>query len=124
MEGSGTGNQGSGTDIWLIMSDVLNNLAQVLEARKQADVDSSYVASLYARGLDKILKKIGEEATETVMAAKDGDKGQIVYEVADLWFHTLVLLAHEGLGPEDILAELDRRFGVSGHEEKASRGAK
>lgn len=106
------------------MSDVLNNLAQVLEARKHADADSSYVASLYAKGLDRILKKIGEEATETVMAAKEGDKGQIVYEVADLWFHTLVLLAHEGLGPDDILAELDRRFGVSGHEEKASREAK
>jgi phosphoribosyl-ATP pyrophosphohydrolase len=106
------------------MSDVLTQLAEVLEARKGAAPESSYVASLYASGLDKILKKIGEEATETVMAAKDGDKGQIVYEIADLWFHTLVLLAHEGLGPDDILVELDRRFGVSGHEEKASREAR
>ncbi len=103
-------------------SDVLDKLAQVLESRKGAAADSSYVASLYAKGLDAILKKIGEEATETVMAAKDGDKDKIVYEVADLWFHTLVLLAQQGLTPEDVLAELGRRFGVSGIEEKASRG--
>ncbi|HEB96487.1 MAG TPA: phosphoribosyl-ATP diphosphatase [Sedimenticola thiotaurini] len=103
------------------MNDVLERLAQVLEARKQADPDDSYVASLYHKGLDSILKKIGEEATETVMAAKDGEPDRIVYEVADLWFHTLVLLAREGLGPERVLAELERRFGLSGLEEKASR---
>jgi phosphoribosyl-ATP pyrophosphohydrolase len=103
------------------MSDVLLRLAEVLEQRKQADADSSYVAKLYAKGLDAILKKIGEEATETVMAAKDGDKQKIVYETADLWFHSLVLLAQQGLGPEDVLQELDRRFGLSGIAEKASR---
>ncbi|MDT8403679.1 phosphoribosyl-ATP diphosphatase [Sulfuriflexus sp.] len=103
------------------MSDILEQIARTLEARKQADADSSYVASLYARGLDTILKKVGEEATETVIAAKSGDKSQIVYETADLWFHTMVMLANEGLGPKDVLAELQRRFGVSGHEEKASR---
>ncbi|HHI77569.1 MAG TPA: phosphoribosyl-ATP diphosphatase, partial [Gammaproteobacteria bacterium] len=99
------------------MSQVLNQLAEVLEARKDADPDSSYVANLYAKGLDAILKKIGEEATETVMAAKDGDADKIVYETADLWFHSLVLLAHQGLGPQDVLAELQRRFGLSGLEE-------
>jgi phosphoribosyl-ATP pyrophosphohydrolase len=104
------------------MDDVLNRLARVLEERKAADVDASYVAKLYAKGLDAILKKIGEEATETVMAAKDGDPEKIVYETADLWFHSMVLLAHQGLGPEDILRELDRRFGLSGLEEKARRG--
>jgi phosphoribosyl-ATP pyrophosphohydrolase len=100
---------------------VLDRLAAVLEQRKQAEPESSYVASLYSKGLDAILKKIGEEATETVMAAKDGDRGKIVYETADLWFHTLVLLAHQGLTPDDVLTELERRFGLSGHEEKASR---
>lgn len=103
-------------------NDVLAKLADVLEARKSAEADSSYVASLYAKGLDAILKKIGEEATETVMAAKEGDKGKIVYEVADLWFHTLVLLAQQGLSPEDVLSELGRRFGISGIDEKAARG--
>ncbi|NNG13854.1 MAG: phosphoribosyl-ATP diphosphatase [Gammaproteobacteria bacterium] len=103
------------------MSDILEQIAETLEERKQAEADSSYVASLYAKGLDTILKKVGEEATETVIAAKSGDKAQIVYETADLWFHTLVMLANEGLGPKDVLAELQRRFGVSGHEEKASR---
>jgi len=103
------------------MSDILNKLAEILEARKQADPDSSYVASLYSKGLDAILKKIGEEATETVMAAKDGQADKIVYETADLWFHTLVLLASQGLGPDDVLQELDRRFGISGIEEKAGR---
>ena len=104
------------------MSDVLDKLAAVLESRKGADPSSSYVAALYAKGLDAILKKIGEEATETVMAAKGGDRAAIVHEIADLWFHTLVLLAQQGLKPEDILIELERRFGVSGHEEKQSRG--
>lgn len=103
------------------MSDVLNRLARVLEERKSAEADSSYVASLYAKGLDAILKKIGEEATETVMAAKDGAKDKIVYETADLWFHSMVLLAQQGLSPQDVLEELDRRFGLSGHDEKAAR---
>ena len=79
------------------------------------------MAKLYGKGLDAILKKIGEEATETVMAAKDGDAEKIVYETAALWFHSLVLLAQQGLGPDDVLAELDRRFGLSGLEEKANR---
>ncbi|AUB80880.1 phosphoribosyl-ATP diphosphatase [Candidatus Thiodictyon syntrophicum] len=104
------------------MTDILERLADVLETRKQADPESSYVARLYAKGLDAILKKIGEEATETVMAAKDGEADKIVYEVADLWFHTLVLLAHQGLRPARVLAELDRRYGLSGIAEKAARG--
>jgi phosphoribosyl-ATP pyrophosphohydrolase len=103
-------------------SEVLNKLAEVLESRKGADADSSYVAGLYAKGLDAILKKVGEEATETVMAAKDGDRDKLVYEVADLWFHTLVLLTQQGLAPDDVLNELARRFGISGIEEKAARG--
>ncbi len=104
------------------MSDeILRRLAEVLEQRKQADPDSSYVARLYAKGLDTILKKIGEEATETVIAAKGGDRDQLVYETADLWFHSLVLLAHQGISPEQVLAELERRFGLSGLEEKAAR---
>ena len=103
------------------MSDILDRLAETLEARKQADPQSSYVAKLYAKGLDSILKKVGEEAAETIIAAKGGDKGQVVYEVADLWFHTLVLLAQQGLGPDDVLKELARREGVSGIAEKASR---
>jgi len=103
------------------MSDVLQQLAEVLEQRKSAAADSSYVAGLYDKGLDAILKKIGQEATATVMAAKDGDKDKLIYETADLWFHTLVLLAHEGLSPDDVLNELARRFGVSGLDEKASR---
>jgi len=106
------------------VSDILNQLAEVLESRKGASPDSSYVAKLYDKGLDAILKKIGEEATETVMAAKDGNREQIVYETADLWFHTMVLLAQQGLGPDDVINELGRRFGVSGLEEKASRGEK
>jgi len=103
------------------MSDILTQLAEVLEQRKSASPESSYVAKLYDKGLDAILKKVGEEATETVMAAKDGDKAQIVYETADLWFHTLVLLAQQGLGPDDVLNELARRFGLSGLEEKQNR---
>jgi phosphoribosyl-ATP pyrophosphohydrolase len=101
--------------------DVLNELAQVLEQRKSQDPQKSYVAGLYAKGLDAILKKIGEEATETVMAAKDGIPDKIIYEVADLWFHSLVLLAHQGLTPDQVLAELQRRFGLSGLDEKAAR---
>ena len=103
------------------MSDILNDIALVLEQRKQEAPDKSYVASLYNKGLDSILKKIGEEATETVIAAKDGDKSQIIYETADLWFHCLVMLADQGLGPDDVLQELARRFGMSGLEEKAQR---
>ncbi len=103
------------------MSDILKQLAEVLEARKTADPNSSYVAGLYAKGLDAILKKVGEEATEAVVAAKGGDQQQLVYELADLWFHTLVLLAQQGLGPDDVLKELDRRFGLSGLAEKAAR---
>ena len=103
------------------MSDILNRLAEVLEARKHAPPDSSYVAGLYAKGSDAILKKIGEEATETVMAGKEGVADKIIYEVADLWFHTLVLLAHQGLKPQQVLDELARREGLSGLEEKARR---
>lgn len=103
------------------MSDTLDRLAEVLEARKEADPDSSYVAQLYSKGMDAILKKIGEEATETVMAAKDGDAEKIIAETADLWFHTMVLLASLGLSPQDVLAELDRRFGLSGLDEKTQR---
>ena len=103
------------------MSDILDRLAATLEARKQAAPDSSYVAKLYAKGTDAILKKIGEEATETVMAAKDGEPEKIIYEVADLWFHTLVLLAHKNLSPADVLNELARREGLSGLVEKANR---
>ena len=106
-------------------NEILAQLTEILEQRKGAAADSSYVASLYDKGLDAILKKIGEEATETVMAAKDvangGDKNKLVYEVADLWFHTLVLLAQQNLSADDVLNELARRFGVSGHDEKAAR---
>lgn len=105
------------------MNDVLQQLAEVLEQRKQQSPDQSYVASLYHKGLDQILKKIGEEATETVIAAKDGDKDKIIYETADLWFHSMVLLAQQGLGPELVLAELQRRFGLSGLTEKAQRSS-
>ncbi len=103
------------------MNDILERLSRILEARKQADPDSSYVAGLYAKGLDAILKKIGEEAAEALLAAKNGVPDQIVHEVADLWFHTLVLLAQQGLGPDAVLKELERRFGLSGLEEKARR---
>jgi phosphoribosyl-ATP pyrophosphohydrolase len=106
------------------MSDILQQVAQILEQRKLESAEKSYVASLYAKGLDSILKKIGEEATETVIAAKGGDKMQIVYETADLWFHCMVLLAHQNLGPNDVLQELQRRFGLSGLEEKAQRDKK
>ncbi|GAA3571473.1 MAG: phosphoribosyl-ATP diphosphatase [Pseudomonadales bacterium] len=107
------------------MSDVLMRLADVLEARKQADPDSSYVASLHAKGLNKILEKVGEECTETLLAAKDaehsGDTSDLVYETADLWFHSLVMLSRLGLGPDDVINELARRFDLSGLEEKAAR---
>lgn len=103
------------------MNDVLTRLAELLEQRKQADPQSSYVAKLYAKGMDGILKKVGEEAAETIIAAKDGDPQKIVYETADLWFHTLVMLAQAGLSPDDVLKELARREGLSGLDEKASR---
>lgn len=103
------------------MNDTLQRLTAVLEERRQADPASSYVALLYSKGLDSILKKIGEEATEVVIAGKTGDPQQIVYEIADLWFHTCVLLLDKGLTPADVLAELDRRCGTSGLEEKARR---
>jgi len=103
------------------MSEILDRLAHVLEERKDADPQSSYVAKLYAKGIYAILKKVGEEATETIIAAKDGDHEKIVYETADLWFHTLVMLAHSGLHPRDVLNELARREGLSGLEEKAAR---
>lgn len=100
---------------------VLTRLGETLEARKAENPSSSYVAALYAKGTDAILKKVGEEATEVLLAAKAGDKLQIVRETADLWFHCLVMLAHNGLGPSDVLAELRRREGISGIDEKASR---
>ncbi|HYW04738.1 MAG TPA: phosphoribosyl-ATP diphosphatase [Gammaproteobacteria bacterium] len=100
---------------------LLARLAEVLEQRRDADPDSSYVAGLYARGLDAMLKKVGEEATETVLAAKGGHRDEIIHETADLWFHTLVVLTYQGIRPEEILAELAGRFGVSGLEEKAAR---
>jgi phosphoribosyl-ATP pyrophosphohydrolase len=102
-------------------NDMLARLAAVIESRKGGDPDQSYVAKLFARGTDQIAKKIGEEATETVMAAKDGDPAKIVAETADLWFHSMVLLAHFGRGPADVLAELARREGLSGIDEKAAR---
>src|SRR5215468_9368483 len=102
-------------------ADILDRLAATIASRKSADPKSSYVASLLAKGDDAVLKKIGEEATETVMAAKDGDKIRIAAEIADLWFHCLVLLARHGLGPDDVRAELARREGTSGIAEKASR---
>lgn len=102
-------------------NDTLARLAQVIEQRKAADPDKSYVARLFHKGTDAILKKIGEEATETVMAAKDGDRQKIVYEVADLWFHSVVALSAFGLSPADVLAELERREGLSGLAEFAAR---
>ena len=103
------------------MNDTLNRLADLLEQRKSADPQSSYVAKLYAKGMDIILKKVGEEATETILAAKNNDKQHLIYETADLWFHTLVMLAQAGLKPQDVLDELARREGLSGIAEKASR---
>jgi phosphoribosyl-ATP pyrophosphohydrolase len=101
--------------------DILNKLAATIAARKNGDASSSYVASLNAKGLDHILKKIGEEATETIIAAKGNDKDHIVKETADLWFHTMVMLSWHGLTPDDVLKELERREGTSGIAEKAAR---
>lgn len=103
--------------------DTLARLAEVIESRKGGDPDRSYVARLFAKGPDAILKKIGEEATETVMACKDGVREKIVYEVADLWFHCMLALSVHGLAPADVLAELRRREGLSGLEEFAARKA-
>ncbi|MEO8156943.1 MAG: phosphoribosyl-ATP diphosphatase [Betaproteobacteria bacterium] len=102
-------------------SDILQRLAHTIESRKGADPASSYVAGLFAKGHDAVLKKIGEEAAETLLAGKDGDKLHIVRETADLWFHCLIMLAWHGLGPGDVLAELKRREGISGVDEKKSR---
>lgn len=104
------------------MSDILNRLADLLEQRKTAEPDTSYVAKLYSKGMDSILKKVGEEATETIIAAKGGNKDEIIYETADLWFHTLVMLANAGLKPQHVLDELARREGLSGIDEKNARG--
>jgi len=101
--------------------DILSRLMVVLEARKGADPETSYVARLYKEGLDAILEKIHEEAAETIVAAKSGDKKQIVHETADMWFHSLVLLAQQNLTAQQVLDELDRRFGLSGIDEKAAR---
>lgn len=109
----------------MTMNDTLAKLAQIIEARKQADPSSSYVASLHQKGLNKILEKVGEECVETLIAAKDaaqnGNNSDLIYETADLWFHSMVMLSHLGCGPDAVLAELERRFGLSGIEEKASR---
>jgi phosphoribosyl-ATP pyrophosphohydrolase len=103
-------------------SDLLAELAAVLEARKRARPEDSYVASLYAGGTEAVLDKIAEEASEVIEAARTSDPDALVHEVADLWFHSLVLLAHMNLGPDQVLRELERRFGRSGLQEKASRG--
>lgn len=107
------------------MSDILSALATILEQRKQASPEQSYVASLHHKGLNKILEKVGEEAVETIIAAKDaqisGDNRDVIYETADLWFHTLVMLSELGESPEAVLTELERRFDLSGLVEKASR---
>lgn len=106
-------------------TDTLERIAQILAERKQASADSSYVASLYLKGLNKILEKVGEEATETILAAKDaqtsGNNDELIYETADLWFHSMIMLSALDVHPQAVIDELERRFGVSGHVEKASR---
>ena len=104
-----------------MMDDILRQLAETLERRKSAAPEESYVAALHEQGVGRILEKVTEEAAETVQAAVQGDSKAVVHETADLWFHTLVMLSLMGLGPDDILNELRRRFGTSGHAEKASR---
>ncbi|MBI4196091.1 MAG: phosphoribosyl-ATP diphosphatase [Betaproteobacteria bacterium] len=106
----------------MIDATILRRLGEVIAARRQGDPATSYVAGLFARGHDAVLKKVAEEAAETLLASKDGDKLHIVREAADLWFHCLILLAWHGLGPDDVLAELRRREGISGIDEKTSRG--
>jgi len=105
----------------MTQSTILNRLSEIIEARKHEDSSNSYVAKLLQGGQDKILKKIAEESAETLMASKDGDAQHVVRETADLWFHCLILLAHHGLTAEDVLQELEKREGVSGIIEKASR---
>ena len=102
--------------------ETLERIARAIAERRGGDASHSYVAGLFAKGEDTILKKVGEEATETVLAAKDGDRLHIVRETADLWFHCMVMLAYYGLGPQDVIAELQRREGISGIDEKAARG--
>jgi phosphoribosyl-ATP pyrophosphohydrolase len=104
------------------VSDVLRRLADVVEQRRRGDPAASYVASLFHKGQDAILKKVGEEAVEAVLAAKAGQRDRVIHETADLWFHTIVMLAASGVTPDDVLAELERRFGLSGLAEKAARG--
>ncbi len=104
--------------------ETLERIAAIIHARKSGDADRSYVARLFAEGEDAVLKKVGEEATEAILAAKSGDRLQLVRETADLWFHCLIMLARHGLGPEDVLAELRRREGISGIDEKAARKRK
>lgn len=108
------------------MSDTLNRIAAIIEARKGASPESSYVAKLQHAGLNKILEKVGEEAVETILAARDVEQGaersKLVYETADLWFHSLVMLAQLDITPDEVLQELERRFGTSGLAEKAARG--
>ena len=103
------------------MNDIIERLTDLLEARKDADPQTSYVAKLYSKGMNSILKKVGEETAETIIAAKDGSKEDLIYETADLWFHTMVMLAQAGLSAHDVLEELARREGLSGITEKASR---
>ena len=104
--------------------ETLERIAATIEARRSGDAKKSYVAQLLAEGEDAVLKKIGEEATETILAAKGGDRLHLVRETADLWFHSMILLARHGLGPGDVLAELHRREGIPGLDEKAARGKK
>jgi phosphoribosyl-ATP pyrophosphohydrolase len=103
------------------MNDILDRIAASIEARKDGDPEKSYVARLFAKGDDAMLKKIGEEATEVVLAAKGDDRLHLVREVTDLWFHCMIVLARHGLGPNDVLAEMQRREGISGLDEKAAR---
>ncbi len=103
------------------MNDILKQLEKILEQRKHSSPNESYVASLFNKGLDEILKKIGEESAEVIMAAKDNEKDKIIYEVTDLWFHTLVLLSHKGIEVIKIEEELTKRFGLSGLQEKSNR---
>lgn len=120
---SRAGYQESGRDIQEMSGDpaILGRVAEVIEARKNADPATSYVAKLLHEGQDKILKKIAEESAEVLLASKDGNKSHVVREMADLWFHCLVLLARHNLGPDDVLDELRRREGISGVDEKAAR---
>jgi phosphoribosyl-ATP pyrophosphohydrolase len=104
------------------MSELLSKLSDVIDARRAAPTNESYVSSLFDSGLDRILKKIGEEATEAIIAAKGDDREAVVYETADLWFHSIVMLKFLDIEPEEILKELERRFGQSGIAEKAARG--